>query len=180
ALCHPEKVAGLVLLATTMGLPHARLPGAAAMATLLALGLQRPGATKGLARLLLPKAHVARRREIMADWPAALRESPPHTLGFCGQLPAVVGHSTGFRLGRIKCPTVVVTGDEDILVPKKNSELLARLIPGAALEIVAGTGHGIPLVDRDVVRRALDQVRALASHPERAAPSPDAAAPRDR
>jgi len=163
ALRHPDKVSGLVLLATTMGLPHGRLPAPTAIATLVALGLKRPGASKGLARLLLPQRHVARRREILADWPAAFRESPTRPFGFLGQLSAVLAHSTGFRLRKITCPTVIVTGDDDILVPKKNSELLAKRIRGAALEIVPDAGHGLPLLDRDVVRRSLERLRSLPS-----------------
>lgn len=161
ALRHPDKVRGLVLLATTMGLPHGRLPRPSALATLVRIGLQKPGASKGLAQLLLPAAHVARRRELLAEWPDAFRESPTRALGFVGQLSAVIGHSTGFRLRKIQCPTVIVTGDEDILVPKRNSELIAKRVRGAALEIVKGAGHGLPLLDRDVVRRSLERVRAL-------------------
>ena len=162
ALRHPAKVRGLVLLATTMGLPHGRPPGATAIATLLSLafGARVSG---GLARLLLPKKHLGRKRELLAEWPAAFKENPMTRHAFVGQLAAVLAHSTGFRLRNIAVPTVVVTGDDDILVPGINSERLAKRIPNAMLEIVADAGHGIPILDRQVVRRALDRVRGAAS-----------------
>jgi 3-oxoadipate enol-lactonase len=161
ALRHPSHVNGLVLLATTAGLPYGRLPGATAIATLLALALEPPRLSRGLAKLLLPAKHIPRRRELMAEWPAAFKENPMPRHAFLGQFAAVMGHSTGWRLRKIRCPTVVVTGDDDILVPAINSELLARRIPNAALEVIPETGHGIPILDRDVVRRALDRVRTL-------------------
>ena len=164
ALRHPDKVRGLVLMATTMGLPHGRPPGATALATLLSLVFGKPNAAGGLARLLLPKKHLDRKRELLSEWPAAFKANPMTRHAFVGQLAAVLGHSTGFRLRKIACPTVVITGDDDILVPGVNSERLAKRIPNAMLEIVPGTGHGIPILDRQVVRRALDRVRTAQTH----------------
>jgi pimeloyl-ACP methyl ester carboxylesterase len=80
---------------------------------------------------------------------------------FFAQIGAIVGHSTGFRLGKIACPTVIMAGDEDILVPPRNSHVLAKGIPHAALEIVPAAGHGLPILDPAAVRRALDHLRAL-------------------
>ena len=46
-------------------------------------------------------------------------------------------------LKEIQCPTLVVTGDLDELVPPQNSVLMARLIPGAQLVIIDGGGHRV-------------------------------------
>ena len=40
------------------------------------------------------------------------------------------------RLGRVSCPTLVIAGRRDGLVPFQTSEAYARLIPGAELEIL--------------------------------------------
>jgi len=45
------------------------------------------------------------------------------------------------RLPQIKSPTLVITGAEDVLIPAKNSEILAGQIPGAKLHIIPGVGH---------------------------------------
>ena len=161
ALRHADRVDGLVLMATTMGLPHGRLPGARAIATLLSMPLGGKSASKTLAQLLLHRKDMARAREIFKEWGPAMTASPIRPHAFFGQLTAVLGHSTGFRLRNIRCPTVIVTGSDDILVPARNSELIAARIPNAALEILPETGHGIPLLDRTVVRRALERLRAL-------------------
>jgi len=160
ALRHPGRVAGLVLLATTAGVPYARLPKARALATLLGLpiaGRFRPPAQVGrsLARLLLAEKDVPRARELLSQWPAAMRAEPMLPRSYFAQLAAVMTHSTGSRLRRMVCPTVVVTGDEDILIPPQNSRLLARLVPGAHLDVVRSCGHAIPASDPDCIERAL-------------------------
>jgi pimeloyl-ACP methyl ester carboxylesterase len=57
------------------------------------------------------------------------------------QLSAVMGHDTSARLGEIAAPTLVLHGTEDRLLVAANGELLARLIPGARLELLEGSGH---------------------------------------
>ncbi len=59
---------------------------------------------------------------------------------------------------RIRVPTLVVSGQEDILVPPSNSELLAHRIPGAELELLPGVGHAVPTLDKDVVPRNVARV----------------------
>jgi pimeloyl-ACP methyl ester carboxylesterase len=160
ALRHPKRVEGLVLMATTPGLPHGRPPSPRALATLLTLPLARKrDAGIALSRILLPKRHQARAREIMARWPAALAAEPTRPLSFFAQFGAVLRHSTGFRLRRIQCPTVVVTGADDILVPPVNSRVLAKKIRGATLEVLPDVAHGIPLMDERVVHRAIARMR---------------------
>src|SRR5580700_637459 len=64
ALRHPQRVDGLVLIATTPGLPHGRLPGLRALATLVSLPLLLPrGGGKLLAKILLPEAAMPDARE---------------------------------------------------------------------------------------------------------------------
>ncbi|HEV2787499.1 MAG TPA: alpha/beta fold hydrolase [Solirubrobacteraceae bacterium] len=57
------------------------------------------------------------------------------------QLSAIMGHDTSERLGEVEVPTLVVHGTEDRLMHVSNGELIARLIPGARLELLEGSGH---------------------------------------
>jgi pimeloyl-ACP methyl ester carboxylesterase len=57
------------------------------------------------------------------------------------QLSAIVGHDTSDRLGEITAPTLVIHGTADRLMESENGELIARLIPGARLELLEGSGH---------------------------------------
>jgi 3-oxoadipate enol-lactonase len=164
ALRHPSRVEGLVLMATTPGFPHARLAGPRTLAALVSLSFARGNVpARALPRLLIPPKHLHRARELMAKWPAAMRQNPVTSAGFFAQLAAAVTHSTGFSLKNIRCPVVVVTGADDILIPRGNSELIARRIPGAVLEVLPDVGHAIPMLDEMVVSRALARLRSLSA-----------------
>ena len=57
------------------------------------------------------------------------------------QLAAIMGHDTSDRLGDVTVPTLVLHGTADRLMEFENGELIARLIPGARLEVLEGSGH---------------------------------------
>ncbi|PQQ10827.1 uncharacterized protein Pyn_34370 [Prunus yedoensis var. nudiflora] len=45
------------------------------------------------------------------------------------------------RLHEISCPVLIVTGDNDRIVPSWNAERLSRAIPGSCLEVIKHCGH---------------------------------------
>jgi pimeloyl-ACP methyl ester carboxylesterase len=57
------------------------------------------------------------------------------------QLQAVGGHDTSARLPGLAAPTLVLHGTRDPVLPAANGELIARLVPGARLELLEGAGH---------------------------------------
>ncbi|MBI2893766.1 MAG: alpha/beta hydrolase [Deltaproteobacteria bacterium] len=65
---------------------------------------------------------------------AAAYKVLPHVLDLAGLVPL---------LPRIDAPTLVVWGEHDRLVPLRLGERLARQIPGARLEVLAGAGHAV-------------------------------------
>ena len=72
-----------------------------------------------------------------------------------GQVAAVMGHRATDRLHQIESPTLVITGDADLLVSPANSDILARSIPGAKLVKVPGGSHGFNFETPDVFNRAV-------------------------
>jgi poly(3-hydroxyoctanoate) depolymerase len=66
---------------------------------------------------------------------------PPSLAGYLAQLYAVAGWTSLPWLYRLAPPTLVLTGDDDPIVPLANGYLLARLIPHARLHVVPGGGH---------------------------------------
>ncbi len=46
------------------------------------------------------------------------------------------------ELGRLRMPTLIANGDNDIMVPTVNSRELAKRIPNAQLIIYQDAGHG--------------------------------------
>lgn len=65
--------------------------------------------------------------------------------------PSVLG-----RLKNIKCPTLVVVGEQDRSRPLSEAEPMARLIPGARLEIIPAAGHIANLEQPKTFTRLLD------------------------
>ena len=45
------------------------------------------------------------------------------------------------ELGRIRCPTLIIVGDQDVMTPPGGSVRMSRLIPGSRLIIFKGCGH---------------------------------------
>jgi len=66
----------------------------------------------------------------------------PHVLGAWWQSLAVASWSSLPFLAAIRIPTLVVSGTRDRVVPRLNSALLARRIPGAELVLLPG-GHDL-------------------------------------
>jgi pimeloyl-ACP methyl ester carboxylesterase len=61
--------------------------------------------------------------------------------GYRAQIAAVLAHDSAERLGEIRAPTLVITGDDDRVIPGQSSELLRERIPGARLATIGGAGH---------------------------------------
>jgi pimeloyl-ACP methyl ester carboxylesterase len=49
------------------------------------------------------------------------------------------------KLKKLKVPTVVLHGEDDIMVPVENGRDTAANIPGAELRSIPGMGHDVPL-----------------------------------
>lgn len=127
------------------------------------------------------QANLARMR---ADWPAYLDEfftlcfPEPHStkpfedavrdgwstdgeavaMGLAGWL----GQDMRAAAATVRCPTLVIHGDNDQRVPYAQGELAARLIPGARLVTVGQGGHLLPARDPVAFCRMLDEFTAVA------------------
>jgi pimeloyl-ACP methyl ester carboxylesterase len=71
------------------------------------------------------------------------------------QVDAVMSHKATDRLSSIQAPTLVITGDSDLLSPPANSDLIASKIPGARLVKIPGGTHGFNFETPDVFNRAI-------------------------
>lgn len=57
---------------------------------------------------------------------------------------ACLAHDTADVLAQIRCPTLVLSGTADPLVPPAATRAMAEAIPGAVLEELDGLAHGFP------------------------------------
>ncbi|ROL90104.1 alpha/beta fold hydrolase [Pseudomonas chlororaphis] len=83
--------------------------------------------------------YVQRLKERQED-----RDKGPTPRAFLRQFKAITawGRQAAQDLGRLRMPTLIVNGDNDIMVPTVNSIELAQRIPNAQLIIYQDAGHG--------------------------------------
>ena len=70
-----------------------------------------------------------------------------------GQVSAVMGHKATDRLHQIATPTLVITGDRDLLIPPGNSDVIAHHVPDARLVKVPGGSHGFNVETPELFNR---------------------------
>jgi len=95
--------------------------------------------------------------------------------GFLPALEAVLTHRISERLPQIACPTFVVWGADDHVIPVRDASRFARLIPDVRVEILPDTGHVAMLERPEQFNALLEQF--LAERPAAAAPPPEPAEP---
>ena len=61
--------------------------------------------------------------------------------GYLSQLWAGYGWTSLPWLPRLTAPTLVLTGDDDPIIPTVNGRILANRIPDARLQVIKGGGH---------------------------------------
>ncbi len=130
ALEHSARVRSLVLACTHPGPLHAIKPG--------------PGASVPKAKpyLALYSERFARQHsDHVAEDLLVGSQNPQPAYAGRRQWEALQAWSSYERLGGILCPTLVLHGTEDRLVPVANAYLLADRIPNAELALLEGAGH---------------------------------------
>jgi pimeloyl-ACP methyl ester carboxylesterase len=71
--------------------------------------------------------------------------------------PEVFGVDRSAQLARIATPTLVLHGTDDPMFPSVHGEAIARSIPTAKLELLAGRGHDLHL-DPDIAQRVAHHI----------------------
>ena len=140
AFAYPDRVCRLVLAATNCGI--GAVPGSYAAMVSLSTPLRYYSPTyfdRNAAALYggMTGRDLSMRRRMMAE----RHRHPPSAYGYSMQLLGTVGWSSLPFLSRIPHDTLVISGDDDPLIPVANAETLARRIPRARLEIVKRSGH---------------------------------------
>ena len=138
AIGWPERVERLALCCTHAGGRHApRQPRATAHAFAME--------TEDWAERMTALAPFAFARGVdpalLARFIAKKRADAQDPEGYRAQIAAALGHDAADRLGEIRAPTLIVTGDDDQVIPAVGSEVLVARIPRAKLATIEGTGH---------------------------------------
>lgn len=139
---HPERIQRLVLCATLCGGPRSVYAGPAVIAVMRELvGLTPHEAARRIATVTYAPPYLEKYRERVER--QMLREiadpTPLHAADL--QFQAFVDFDASDALAGIQAPTLVMTGDQDRLIPPHNSKLLAELIPNVRLVVLPGLAH---------------------------------------
>jgi poly(3-hydroxyalkanoate) depolymerase len=139
----PTRVRRLVLAATAAGVAGlGGIPGSPRV--VLEMATPRRYRSPDLYRRVAGRIYGGAARH---DPDALLRHSvarfttPPSLTGYLGQLYALAFWTGVPWLGRLPQPTLVISGDDDPIVPAVNGRILAWLIPDSRLHVVNGGGH---------------------------------------
>jgi pimeloyl-ACP methyl ester carboxylesterase len=156
ALAYPARTRSLILCCTSFGGPGHRPPRPE---TLEAIASTKGLNTQERVRQNLLLAFSPR---FAAEEPAEVErvvrlrdENHVSERVYLQQLQAAVSFDARPRVAQIQAPTLVLTGDEDAIVPHENSVNLAALIPGARLRVVAGGSHAFFIERAEEFNRAV-------------------------
>jgi pimeloyl-ACP methyl ester carboxylesterase len=142
ALRHPERVDALVLGATTPGGPEVVLAEPQPLTFFVRVGAMASEEAEWAA---VPYNYSTRTRrhhgERIAEDIARRLNHPMDTLAYLHQVAAAASHNTIGRLTQISAPTLILHGEDDVIMPPQNGRKLARAIPNAELRTLPGAAH---------------------------------------
>jgi pimeloyl-ACP methyl ester carboxylesterase len=141
ALRHPERVRTLVLGCTSPCLAAMPPSEKAARAVMESAALPLREAFERSMWTGYSDAYLAAHNDDL--WLRAQVEAglTPPVEALRHHYVVVGGFDARERVGKIRVPTLVMTGDQDPLVPPQNSRFLAEHIPGAELVVFPGGRH---------------------------------------
>jgi 3-oxoadipate enol-lactonase len=138
ALRHPAMVQSLVLCDTTSRYPSAAAPvweerikavGAKGMEPMVAPTLER----------WFTAPFRARRQDLMDKVGAMIRSTPaPGYIGCCHAIPKI---NVTERLKEVRCPALVIVGEEDPGTPVEMAREIHAALPAAELAILSRASH---------------------------------------
>lgn len=144
-LRHPEKVLGLVLGCTNCGAPNSV---AASQEVVNLLMVPEGMDPREAARRSWPSGYTPEFIEANPEFLEAQLErtlahpTPLETRG--RQMTAIREWNSHDRLNQITAPTLIITGDRDVLIPPDNSRIINECITGSRLHIIPDAAHVFP------------------------------------
>jgi 3-oxoadipate enol-lactonase len=152
ALRHPEQVERVILGCTMPGGPQSIMAS-------LEVGMKLVEGTKLMATnpaqgfdvilpLLFPEEFTKAHPEIKQMMLAGMKMMPPTPSESVDRtIAGIMTFDASERLGQIKCPVLIVHGEQDLLIPPANAHLLKSRIPQAELFMIPNAGHAFQAVD---------------------------------
>jgi pimeloyl-ACP methyl ester carboxylesterase len=142
ALAYPARTRSLILCCTSFGGPRHCPPAPETLRAIASTkGLNTEERVRENLLLAFSPEFVANSAEEVERVIALRGENDVPEYAYLRQLQAAMAFNAEDRVAGIEAPTLVITGDADVIVPHANSENLAAKIPGATLRVVGGGSH---------------------------------------
>jgi len=142
AIAYPQMTRSLILCCTSSGGPRHLLPSVNTLQAMAAReGLNTEESTRKDFMFAFAPAFIDERPDELEQVIRLRLSNPVSDQTHFAQLQAAATFDAEARVSEIKAPTLVITGDEDTIVPPANSHNLAKHIPGAKLIVMEGGSH---------------------------------------
>lgn len=162
AIAYPGDLKSLTL-ACTYGKADAFCQAMFAMWADLARKIDVPFVMRDVALWAFTGPFFNERPGEAAEFAAAMAALDMDVPTYLAQLSVIQTHDATDRLGRIAAPTLVLAGEEDILIPVRLSKALQEAVPGARWKTVPG-GHACMWETPDPFNAAfIDFVRSVSA-----------------
>jgi pimeloyl-ACP methyl ester carboxylesterase len=142
ALNYPSRVKKLVLASTSFGGPNHVAPSMEVLAAFASTdGLNTSERIRQYLTMAFSPDFAASHEAIVDRFCSLREENPVMREVYMQQLQSAMMFNVEDRIPQITAETLVITGDNDTVVPVQNSRNLAAKIPNAQLAVIEGTGH---------------------------------------
>ncbi len=152
---HPERLRGLMLINTRSA---ADTPETARVREGLAQIVESSGQVDPVVGTMLPKllapGTAAARPDLAQATSAVMKATAPASVAACLRGLATRPDRTA-DLSGITLPTLVIAGEHDQLIPRSESEQMARALPHGELVVIPDAGHLAPLENPEATNAAI-------------------------
>jgi len=156
ALCYPYNTESLILCCTSAGGAR-HVPPPASVLEAYATNFHLSGDERIRGNLLLsftPRYVAEHAAEVERVIGMRLSNFVPDAV-YLSQVRAGQAFDVDARVSRIEAPTLVITGDADLIVPTENSATLAAAIPRSKLVLIPGGGHMVFIEEAETFNDAV-------------------------
>jgi 3-oxoadipate enol-lactonase len=145
AAAEPAKVASLALFGPLLAPPEPARAAIQARAAKAREGDMQPIADALVQASLSSESRMRKPSAVAFVRESLMRQDPDGYARSCEALAEMQPADTS----RIACPTLLVTGDEDVVAPPQSVRMMGEKIKGSRVEVLRGCGHWTPVEKPD-------------------------------
>ena len=150
ALGYPERLSYLILSATNYGGPHHVPVTQEALAVLMDTSSEPQTRLRNGILISCAAGFAERQPTVVDEWLAFRAANPIDPVGYQAQMGiglSLMAEAACFehKLSSVTAPTLILSGEEDKVVPPANVALLAEKIAGSDTAVIPQAGHFFPI-----------------------------------